>query len=103
MMGSYQNELRSRVDEILYYIWDPIGVAAEPSTRDEYSRYVSELLSLLENDANTEQIARCLNNIATTKMGMQPNDKHCLAIARLLLVWKEWLLQQWPLASDRKP
>jgi hypothetical protein len=68
-MGNYENELRCRVDEILYYIWDPIGVAAEPSTRDEYSRYVPELLSLLENGASAEQIARCLSDIATNRMG----------------------------------
>jgi hypothetical protein len=102
-MGNYQNELRCRVDEILYYIWDPIGVAAEPSTRGEYSRYLPELLSLLENDATSEQIARCLNDIATNQMGLRPNDKHSLAIARLLLGWNGWLLQQWPLAIDRKP
>lgn len=100
-MGNYQNELKCRVDEILYYIWDPIGVAAEPSTRDEYSRYVPELLALLESDATADQIARYLNDIATGKMGLRPNDKHSLGIARLLLVWNGWLLQQWPLASDR--
>jgi hypothetical protein len=46
-MSKYSDELHSRVDEILYYIWDPIGVAAEPSARDEYSRYVPELISIL--------------------------------------------------------
>jgi hypothetical protein len=102
-MGNYQSELRSRIDEILYHIWEPIGVAAEPSTRDEYSKYVPELLSLLENEATSEQIARRLNEIAVSRMGLRPNNKHSTAIARLLLVWNGWLLQQWPLASDREP
>jgi hypothetical protein len=100
-MSNYTDELRSRVDEILYYIWDAIGVAAEPSTRDEYSRYVPELMSFLERDADSKEIARCLSEIATARMGLRQNDKHSLAIADLLLGWKSWLLKQWPLASDR--
>jgi hypothetical protein len=100
-MSNYTDELRSRVNEILYYIWNPIGVAAEPSTRGEYSRYVPELMSLLTGDADSKEIARYLSEIATARMGLRQNDKHSLAIANLLLGWKNWLLKQWPLASDR--
>jgi hypothetical protein len=102
-MGNYSNDLQRRVDEILYYIWDPIGVAAEPSTRDEYSRYVPELVSLLEKMAEAERIARYLNDVATDRMGLRPNPKHSMAIANLLVGWNGWLLEQWPLASDRMP
>jgi hypothetical protein len=31
-----QNELYKRVDEVLHYVWDSIGVAGEPHARDEY-------------------------------------------------------------------
>jgi hypothetical protein len=102
-MSNYTEELRRRVDEILYYIWDPIGVAAEPSTRDEYERYVAELVSLLERNADSKQIAAYLDDIARNRMGLQPNDKHSLAVARLVLAWKGWLLKRRPLASDRNP
>ena len=100
-MSKYTDELRSRVDEILYYIWDPVGAAAEPSTRDEYSRYVPELVSLLERDAVAEEVARYLNQIATVCMGLRQNEEHSRAIANLLLVWRTWLRKQWPGASDR--
>ena len=101
-MSNYLNELRLRVDEILYYIWDPIGVSAEPSTRNEYERYVPGLISLLEKEARAEEVAAYLSDIATSRMGLRPNDKHSKAIAELLVNWQRWLLKQWPLTSDRQ-
>jgi hypothetical protein len=102
-MSNYIEELRRRVDEILYYIWDPIGVAAEPSTRDEYERYVAGLISLLETNADSKEIAAYLDDIAKNRMGLQTNDKHSLGVARLVLAWKSWLLKRWSLACDRNP
>jgi len=44
-------ELKNRNDEVLYYIWDPIGVSDEPCARIEYTAYVDwfkiQLLHLL--------------------------------------------------------
>ncbi len=101
-MSSYQSDLRRTVDEILYYIWDPIGVSAEPGTRDEYDAYVPERVSLLERNASSDEIAQHLNGITTRKMGMHANDKHALAMANLLISWSGWLQEKWPLACDRK-
>ena len=97
-MSNYTEEPCRRVDEILYYIWDPIGVAAEPSTRDEYERYVAGLISLLETNADSKQFAAYLDDIAKNQIGLQTNDKHSLGVARLMLAWKSWLLMRWPLA-----
>ena len=36
-------ELFSRVDEVVHYVWDPIGVAQEPWARDEYNSYLSQI------------------------------------------------------------
>lgn len=41
-------ELSRRVDEVLYYIWDPIGVSEEPFARAEYESYVPKVLELVE-------------------------------------------------------
>lgn len=97
-MSNYTEELRRRVDEILYYIWDPIGVAAEPSTRDEYERYVAGLISLLETNADSKQIAAYLDDIAKNCLGLQTNEKHSLGVARLVLAWKSWLIRRCPRA-----
>ena len=36
-------ELYKRVDEVLHYLWDPIGVAEEPWARDEYYSYLPKM------------------------------------------------------------
>ena len=41
------DEFNNRADEILHYIWDPIGVAGAVMARDEYSGYVPKLVTLL--------------------------------------------------------
>jgi hypothetical protein len=46
-MRTFDNdELRRRVDEVLYYIWDPIGVSDQPYARGEYEGYVPKVLQL---------------------------------------------------------
>jgi hypothetical protein len=46
MSQRYEQELLTRVNEVLHYIWDPIGVRGEPNARDEYDSYVPEVYSL---------------------------------------------------------
>ncbi|CAD6563044.1 hypothetical protein ACFQ3P_41525 [Paraburkholderia sabiae] len=40
-------ELHRRVDEVLFYVWDPIGVANSPAARDEYYGYLPIVFSML--------------------------------------------------------
>ena len=39
----HDEELYRRVDEVLHYIWDPIGVAGAPMARDEYYAYLPQI------------------------------------------------------------
>jgi hypothetical protein len=94
--SKYENELRMRVDEILHYIWDPIGVRGEPHARDEYDSYVPEVYSLLQSGAAAEQIAARLDKIATERMGLNSNLKHSLLTAHNLLDWRTTLLEKRP-------
>jgi hypothetical protein len=91
-VNSYQQELLRRVDEALFYIWDPIGVAEAISTRDEYSRYIPEVISLLESDADATKIAAYLTSVQTERMGMRANDGLSRTTAKHLLDLKAWLL-----------
>jgi len=44
-------ELEQRVDEVLFYVWDPIGVSDTPAARGEYSSYTMTVLKhILEED-----------------------------------------------------
>jgi len=92
----YEDELRTRVNEVLHYIWDPIGVRGEPNARDEYDAYVPRVCSLLQAGAAVEQIAAHLDNIATESIGLKSNMKHSLLTATNLLNWRATLLEKHP-------
>ena len=89
-------ELFSRVDEVIHYVWDPIGVAEEPWARDEYNSYLSQIFELTRDAVDVQDIAAFLNEIATERMGLNPNMQHCLKVAGLLLDWKSRLDKKYP-------
>ena len=77
-------EITNRVDEVLYYLWDPIGVSDEPCARGEYSTYVGSIVSLLLNEKE-DKIAKRLSEIETTSMGLAKNDSKNQLIAKRLI------------------
>lgn len=83
------NELNKRVDEVLFYIWDPIGVQPEPCARGEYWNYVGDVRKLVEENDDVAPISTYLVSVARNKMGLTPNRKHCDEVAQLLLEHKK--------------
>lgn len=83
-----ESELYKRCDEVLHYIWDPIGVAGCPEARDEYYSYLPHVLRLLQENAGTEEIAEYLVNIEENMMRLAGNRPRALAAAETLLRWK---------------
>ena len=84
-------ELRKRIDEILFWVWDPIGISTECATRGEYEIYVPKILELVLSNEKPEPIADALREIAETKIGFDSTDesrKHDLKVAELLLEHK---------------
>ncbi len=45
------------VDEVLHYIWDPIGVSGSPEARDEYQGYLPHVFGLVREGRDDEAIA----------------------------------------------
>jgi hypothetical protein len=84
-----EEELYPRTDEVLHYIWDPIGVSTAPEARDEYYSYLPQVFSLVKAKADAEAIAAHLTEIATKRMGLTNNHKHDLEVAELLLYWQQ--------------
>ena len=37
------SQLFQRVEEVVHYIWDPIGISAMPQARDEYYGYMTAI------------------------------------------------------------
>ncbi len=88
-LSKADEELYRRIDEVLHYVWDPIGVSDCPSARDEYDSYYPVAFSLLKSGADETAIAKHLTNIAVAIMGLRANEAHDLKVARLLLDWRD--------------
>jgi hypothetical protein len=71
----HQDELYRRTDEVLHYIWDPIGVAGVPEARDEYDSYLMHAFSLLTNNPKAGEIQNYLIKIEEENMGLSVNDR----------------------------
>lgn len=82
-------ELYQRVDEVLHYIWDPIGVSGVPMARDEYYSYLPHVFSLLKSNASPESIVKYLFEVSTDRMGLKENRSKDAEVAEILLDWKE--------------
>ncbi|MGF6932781.1 hypothetical protein OKW41_001920 [Paraburkholderia sp. UCT70] len=80
--------LYRRVDEVLHYVWDPIGIATSAAARDDYVRYLPKVFAMLQEGTDASSIAACLDNVATERMGLGANPQHSKRVAELLLDWK---------------
>lgn len=90
-MGSASDALQRAVDEVLHYIWDPIGICWHPQARDEYQLYVPSVVKLLRDGAEVDAIAALLTAIAVDRMGLKGAPDHALKVAKLLMQWHEHL------------
>ena len=83
-MTAEHKELYKAIDEILWNDWDPIGVN-DIAPRDEYQSYTPTIFSLKINGADTETIAKKLNEIETVKIGVFGSIDHCRQIAEKVI------------------
>lgn len=89
-MKESEKNLYRATDEILFYLWDPIGVKDIPAARDEYHSYLPNVFKLLVSDAKYHEIAAYLCKIEASSMGLGANKPHAMNIANLLLEAKEF-------------
>lgn len=76
--------LYKKVDDVLWYDWDPIGVN-DSAPRNEYRSYVPEIFSMLTQNKSAIEIADRLYKIKTVTIGVLGNRKRCLKIAEMLI------------------
>ena len=87
-------ELYRRTDEILHYIWDPIGVAGVPEARDEYYSYLPRIYNMLRDSTDGKDISEYLISIERDMMGMTITDRSrelASEIADILIKYREWI------------
>ncbi|MEC5386638.1 hypothetical protein VVD49_12955 [Uliginosibacterium sp. H3] len=76
------------VDEVLHYVWDPIGISRIPQARDEYHAYLPQVFALLIGNADEEGIASYLHETATGRMGLPADLQREGNVARVLMEWR---------------
>ena len=96
-LSAEHKELYRRVDEVLHYLWDPIGVSDVPEARDEYHSYLPHVFSLLVHRASAEQITDFLVHTAAETMGLgatAQGREHARQITATLEHWREVIREQ---------
>jgi hypothetical protein len=80
-----EKELYRRVDELLYYLWDPSCVSSIPLARDQYEQYVPKVVALLNEDVNGSRLYAHLSEVVTKQMGLSKNTNATLHVVTVLL------------------
>jgi hypothetical protein len=76
-----EKELNQRIDEVLPYLRDPIGVAGIPLAGDEYQSYVPKLCATRRK---CKAIADSLSEIITKRMRILKNAGATLHVVAVL-------------------
>lgn len=84
---------RSRVRDLFWSEWDPIGINDNEQARDEYDRYADRAyVMLMDEQKSTEEIASYLYWVASEHMGLggsrQSMRGDCESIAEKLMTIK---------------
>ena len=93
-LSSREKELYRRTDEILHYLWDPIGVSDVPQARDEYHSYLPNVYARLIKNPKENEIVEYLTTVEAESMGLTPNLEKALNVAQVLIETKEWIIDE---------
>ena len=88
-----ERELYQRIDEVLHYLWDPIGIAGEPYARNKYCPYIPAIFNMVKSGKNASEISRYLADIACNVMELKPDHKNCNKVAEILLAFKRKIFE----------
>jgi hypothetical protein len=83
-------ELYQRVDEVLHYLWDPIGVSDVPEALDEYHSYLPHVFSLLIRRVSAQEIADFLDHTATQTMGLSDTEQGRERSKQVVGILEKW-------------
>jgi hypothetical protein len=88
-LSKSQLALYRAVDEVLHYVWDPVGVSEFPEARDEYHAYLPQVFQMLQKRSTAVEIAQYLSMVSAGHMGLKANLDHDLKVAQLMLTWQK--------------
>jgi len=88
------------VSEVLFYVWDPIGVSSILFARGEYESYVAEVVAMLRAGTSVGGLSEALVRIEVEHMGLDGSNPHSARKAAEMLV--RWDFGRTPVAPDRR-
>ena len=83
--------LYTRIDEILFYQWDPIGISTSNWVRHEYHAYLADVFTYALQQDSPDFIATYLGQVTTERMGLPNNEEKNTQIAQLIMDIKQGL------------
>jgi hypothetical protein len=92
-----QKELYRRVDEVLHYIWDPIGVSGIPQARDEYHSYLPLVFKRALEAKGNEDIVSYLLMVESESMGLSITEKargRAVEAADVIIDYRDWIAEK---------
>jgi len=90
------NALYKSTDEVLHYIWDPIGVSDSPYARDEYYSYLPQVFNMIQSNEKAEVIVEYLVSIEEQSLGLTPNKKGAIEVVDILNEYKDKYDEEYP-------
>ena len=79
-------ERHRQIGAVLLHDWDPIGVAAEPKAREEYSSYIWGTYEVAMKTRSASDVAQYLSRIETERMGMSGrNPQYLLPVGQKIV------------------
>ena len=91
----FEKELYQRADEVLHYVWDPIGISGTPQARDEYDSYLAQVFGILVESKSKDAISSYLVKVEEERMGLTPSTEQAMRVQELLLDWLEVLRRKY--------
>jgi hypothetical protein len=83
-------ELYRRVDEIVHYVWDPIGISGSPHARNEYDSYLTAIFGRVKA-GDIDAIVEYMKWIAGDHMGLIFDEEKARKAAERMLEWKDFI------------
>lgn len=93
--SEFEKELYSRIDEIVHYIWDPIGVSSFPGARDEYYSYLPKIYAYVKS-GDTIALEKYLTWLTVEHMGLKENQESNRSAISIMTEWKMFLEDKCP-------
>ncbi len=92
-LSAKQKVLYSKVAEILWEYWDPIGVNdGKHVWTDEYDSYVPDIFQKVVEGRGVNKIAKMLSNCVSQNMGFKADKDHDLKVACQIVQAKQTIL-----------